>query len=119
MDRDLRFNRYRSNKQTRDNDEARMTNDEISSNARMTNLQSGAFLLSFALRHSFVIRHRSFVICLAFQAMSSFADRPSSAKDILAFVRLIESRQQIHRQGQLRQNEVVMPFQLVQNGPLI
>ena len=96
-----------------------MTNDQISSNARMTNLQSGAFLLSFALRHSFVIRYSSFVICLAFGAMSSFADPPPSAKEILASVRMLESRQQIDLQGQLRQNDVVIPFQLVQNGPLI
>jgi len=119
MDRDLRFNRYRSNKQTRDDDEARMTNDEISSNAPMTNAQFGALLLSFALRHSFVIRHLSFVICLAYATMSSFADPPPSAKEILASVRLMESRQQIDLQGQLRQNDVVIPFQLVQNGPLI
>ena len=85
----------------------------------MTNLQSGAFLLSFALRHSFVIRHSSFVICLAFAAMSSFADTLPSAKDILASVRMLESRQQIDLRGQLRQNDVVIPFQLVQNGPLI
>ena len=119
MDRDLRFNRYRSNKQTRDDDEARMTNDEISSNAPMTTAQFGALLLSFALRHSFVIRHLSFVICLAYATMSSFADPPPSAKDILASVRMMESRQQIDLQGQLRQNDVVIPFQLVQNGPLI
>ena len=85
----------------------------------MTNLQSRAFLLSFALRHSFVIRHSSFVICLAFGAMSGFADPPPSAKEILASVRMLESRQQIDLRGQLRQNDVVIPFQLVQNGPLI
>ena len=51
--------------------------------------------------------------------MSSFADPPPSAKDILASVRMMESRQQIDLQGQLRQNDVVIPFQLVQNGPLI
>ena len=85
----------------------------------MTNLQSGAFLLSFALRHSFDIRHSSFVICLAFAAMSSFADPPPSAKDILASVRMMESRQQIDLKGQLRQNDVVIPFRLLQNGPLI
>jgi len=96
-----------------------MTNDQISSNARMTNLQSGAFLSSFALRHSFVLRHSSFVICLAFAATSSFADPPPSAKEILASVRMLESRQQIDLGGQLRQNDVVIPFQLVQNGPLI
>jgi len=85
----------------------------------MTNAQFGALLLSFALRHSFVIRHLSFVICLAYATMSSFADPPPSAKEILASVRLMESRQQIDLQGQLRQNDVVIPFQLVQNGPLI
>src|SRR5438874_7382397 len=42
-----------------------------------------------------------------------------SAKDILAAVRMIESRQQIDLQGQLRQNEIVVPFRLTQNGPLI
>ena len=85
----------------------------------MTTAQFGALLLSFALRHSFVIRHLSFVICLAYATMSSFADPPPSAKEILASVRLMESRQQIDLQGQLRQNDVVIPFQLVQNGPLI
>src|SRR6266436_6754705 len=103
----------------RHNDEARMTNDETSSNAPMTNVQSGALFLSFALRHSFVIRHSTFVICLVFAAMSSFADPASSAKDILASVRMMESKQQIDLQGQLRQNDVVIPFRLVQNGPLI
>jgi len=32
---------------------------------------------------------------------------------------MIESRQQIDLQGQLRQADVVIPFRLVQNGPLI
>src|SRR5438477_9457174 len=51
--------------------------------------------------------------------MSSFAQSPPSAKDILASVRMIESRQQIDLQGQLRENDVVVPFRLIQNGPLI
>ncbi|HEU0208798.1 MAG TPA: outer membrane lipoprotein-sorting protein [Candidatus Udaeobacter sp.] len=42
-----------------------------------------------------------------------------SAKDILDSVRMIESRQQIDLQGQVRQDELVIPFRLVQNGPLI
>jgi hypothetical protein len=103
----------------RHNDEAGMTNDETSSNAPMTNVLSGALFLSFALRHSFVIRHSTFVICLAFAAMSSFADPAPAAKDILASVRMMESRQQIDLQGQLRQDDVIIPFRLVQNGPLI
>src|SRR5213595_2199015 len=101
------------------NDEARMSNDETSSNAPMTTVRSGALLLSSALRHSFDIRHSTFVICLAFEAMPILADPPPSAKDILASVRMMESRQQIDLQGQLRQNDVVVPFRLVQNGPLI
>jgi len=48
-----------------------------------------------------------------------FAEPPPSAKDILASVRMMESRQQIDLQGQLRQDNVVVPFRLVQNGPLI
>ncbi len=51
--------------------------------------------------------------------MSSLAQSPPSAKDILASVRMIESRQQIDLQGQLRQNDIVVPFRLIQNGPLI
>ncbi len=42
-----------------------------------------------------------------------------SAKDILASVRLLESRQQIDLQGQLRENDIAVPFRLTQNGPLI
>jgi hypothetical protein len=48
-----------------------------------------------------------------------FAEPPPSAKDILASVRMMESQQQIDLQGQLRQDNVVVPFHLVQNGPLI
>ena len=93
------------------NDEARMTDDERSSNVQMTNLP-------FGLRHSFVICHSTFVICLAFATLLLFAD-PPSAKEILASVRMMESRQQIDLQGQLRQDNIVVPFHLVQNGPQI
>ena len=85
----------------------------------MTNAQSGALFLSFAFRHFFAIRHSSLVICFAFAMMSSLAQSPPSAKDILASVRMIESRQQIDLHGQLRQNDIVVPFRLIQNGPLI
>ena len=74
---------------------------------------------SFGFRHYFVIRHSKFVICVALAALSVFAEPPPSAKDILDSVRMIESRQQIDLQGQLRQDDVVIPFRLVQNGPLI
>jgi len=50
--------------------------------------------------------------------VSIFAESQPPAKDILASVRMIESRQQIDLQGQLRQDNVVVPFRLAQNGPL-
>ena len=52
-------------------------------------------------------------------ALSLFAEPPPSAKDILDSVRMVESRQQIDLQGQLRQDDMVIPFRLMQNGPLI
>lgn len=70
-------------------------------------------------RHSpFVIRHLILAVSLLI-ALSARAEPPPSAKEILASVRMMESRQQIDLQGQLRQNDIVIPFRLVQNGPLI
>ncbi len=76
-------------------------------------------LRSFGLRHSFVIRISTFVIWVAFVALSVFAESPTPAKEILDSVRMVESRQQIDLQGQLRQDDIVIPFRLVQDGPLI
>ncbi len=69
-------------------------------------------------RSSFVIRHWALPISFAV-ALSLHGQTTPSAKDILASVRMMESRQQIDLQGQLRQDNVVIPFHLVQNGPLI
>jgi len=85
----------------------------------MTKMRSKVCHSSFGFRHYVVIRHSTFVICVAFAALSVFAEPPPSAKDILDSVRMIESRQQIDLQGQLRQDDVVIPFRLIQNGPLI
>jgi len=41
-----------------------------------------------------------------------------SAKDILASVRMQQSRQQVDLEGQLRENQIVVPFHLTQNGPI-
>jgi hypothetical protein len=101
------------------NDEARMTNDERSLNVQMTKMRSEVYFSSFGFCHSFVIRHSAFVISLAFSTLPLSADPAPSAKDILASVRMMEARQQLDLQGQLRQDNVVIPFQLVQNGPLI
>src|SRR5438270_549544 len=99
------------------NDEARMTNVETSSNAQMTNRLPEASS-SFGFRHSFVIRISSFVISFAL-TLSIFGAPVPSAKEILASVRMLESRQQIDLDGQLRENEKIIPFHLNQTGPLI
>lgn len=41
------------------------------------------------------------------------------AKDVLASVRLQQAQQEIDLQGQLRENEKVIPFRLTQTGPVI
>ena len=96
-----------------------MTNDEISSNSRTTNMRSKVCDCAFGFRHSFVLRHSTFIICMTFAVLSVFAEPTPSAKDILDSVRMLESRQQIDLQGQLRQDDVVIPFRLMQSGPLI
>ena len=70
------------------------------------------------IRPSFVIRHSCFVIFFAC-ALSLHAEPTPSAKEILASVRMRQTQQQIDLQGQLRQNEIVVPFQLIQNGPIV
>ena len=75
--------------------------------------------LDFARNDRNSIRYSCFVICFALTPLSVFAESPPSAKDILDAVRMVESRQQIDLQGQLRQDDVVIPFRLMQNGPLI
>ena len=51
--------------------------------------------------------------------LSIFGQPAPSAKDILDSVRMIETQQQTDLQGQLRENDIVVPFRLTQNGPLI
>jgi hypothetical protein len=94
-----------------------MTNDERSSNARMTKQLFG-MVSSFGLRHSFVIRHSSFVIFFALTLLI-LAEPAPSAKEILESVRMKESQQRLDLQGQLRQNDIVIPFQLIQDGNIV
>jgi hypothetical protein len=63
--------------------------------------------------------HSAFIIYLTLASVGMSAEPAPSAKDILASVRMLESRQQIDLQGQLRQDDAVIPFRLMQNGPLI
>jgi hypothetical protein len=76
-------------------------------------------LMSPNSRYSFIIRRSSFVIFLSFALLSIAAAPPPSAKEILTSVRLMQAQQQIDLQGQLRENEKVIPFHLTQTGPVI
>ena len=62
---------------------------------------------------------RLFIASTIFLPPLTHGESPPSAQQILASVRMIEARQQIDLQGQLRQNDVAVPFRLIQNGPLI
>jgi hypothetical protein len=50
---------------------------------------------------------------------STPAAPPPSAQEVLESVRMLETRQQLDLDGQLRQNDTVVPFHLSQTGPLI
>ena len=85
-----------------------MTNDELMSNSRMTNMRRPT---NFGLRHSFVI-------FLALAPMFYAASFPT-AQEILASVRMQQSMQRLDLQGQLREDHLVIPFRLIQAGPVI
>ena len=96
--------------------EWRMTNGRLNVSLPKT---AGESSVTFGCRHRFVIRPSAFAIFLMLASLCVSAEPSPSAKDILDSVRMLESRQQIDLQGQLRQNEIVIPFRLLQNGPLI
>jgi hypothetical protein len=58
------------------------------------------------------------VFTLAFTTLGASAPLPS-AKEILASVRLQQAQQEVDLQGQLRENEKVIPFRLTQTGSVI
>lgn len=91
-----------------------MTNDETMPNARMTNGRPGASRFRYLSPACF----GSFVVFVA-AALSLRAEPPPSAQQILAMVRLQQSHQQIELNGQLREKDLVIPFQFNQDGPLI
>lgn len=84
----------------------------------MTNLGSTTLLSVIGLRHSFVIRHSAFVICSLF-ALTIYGEPVPSAQEILASVRMQQSMQRLDLQGQLREDHLVIPFRLIQAGPVI
>src|SRR5438105_14951289 len=59
------------------------------------------------------------VIALAAFATPTLAQNFPDAQKVLANVRLRQSRQQIDLRGQLRQDTTIIPFRLVQNGPVV
>ena len=61
-----------------------------------------------------------FALALAL-ALAPFAGAapPPSADEVLASVRMRQAQQQTDLEGQLRENEIVIPFRLTQTGPLI
>jgi hypothetical protein len=60
----------------------------------------------------------SVLFAIAVSASAGAAALPD-AKDILASVRLQQAQQEIDLQGQLRENEKIVPFRLTQTGPVI
>jgi len=107
------------------NDEARMTNDERMTKPEPQMPKRKHRRTRSSFKHSTLFPHSSFVICHCaltislLMPLSARAQSPPSAKDILASVRMMESLQEIDLQGQLRQDNNVIPFHLVQIGPLI
>src|SRR5947199_10130768 len=95
-----------------DNDEPRMTKNEGRTKLQRFND------LTCRSHPALVIRQFALAICFAVSFPVN-GQSPPSAKDILDSVRMIESRQLIDLQGQLRQDDMVIPFRLMQNGPLI
>ena len=61
----------------------------------------------------------SVLLALGVAVSPAVSAPPPSAKEILTSVRLMQAQQQIDLQGQLRENEKVIPFHLTQTGPVI
>ena len=62
---------------------------------------------------------RRLILSLVVFASSGWAAPPPSAQEILESVRMLESRQQLNLDGQLRQEDTVIPFHINQEGPVI
>jgi hypothetical protein len=62
--------------------------------------------------------HVKTVLLLLLVASSAIA-APPSAKEILSTVRLQQAQQQLELEGQLREDQTVVPFRFTQTGPVI
>lgn len=62
-----------------------------------------------------MLKQLAFFILLA----TASASAAPSAKEILASVRMQQAQQEVDLQGQLRENQIIVPFRLTQTGPVI
>jgi hypothetical protein len=65
------------------------------------------------------VKQAALVVALLLPGMAARAQRFPDATELLANVRLRQSQQEIDLHGQLRQEAKVVPFHLVQNGPIV
>src|SRR5215213_7542739 len=64
--------------------------------------------------------HKPIAVCLlALVAASTYAATYPPAKELLESVRLTQARQDLDLEGQLREGPKIVPFRLVQTGPVI
>ena len=64
------------------------------------------------------MKQAALVVALLLPAVAA-AQRFPDATELLANVRLRQSQQEIDLRGQLRQDAKIVPFHLVQNGPVV
>jgi len=65
------------------------------------------------------MKQATLVVALLLPAIAARAQRFPDATELLANVRLHQSQQEIDLRGQLRQEAKVVPFHLVQTGPVV
>jgi hypothetical protein len=65
------------------------------------------------------MKQATLVIALLLPGIAARAQRFPDATELLANVRLRQSQQEIDLHGQLRQEAKIVPFHLVQNGPVV
>jgi hypothetical protein len=65
------------------------------------------------------MKQATLVVALLLPGITAWAQRFPDASGLLANVRLRQSQQEIDLHGQLRQEAKVVPFHLVQNGPVV
>ena len=65
------------------------------------------------------MKQATLVAALLLPAIAAWAQRFPDATELLANVRLRQSQQEIDLHGQLRQEAKVVPFHLVQDGPVV